>query len=79
MFDINSFNETIIDIYIIGRGFRVRRKSQGRLIVMVKIYRGATQMNLHKRIRTAVPREEEIPWKSIITCVKGLFESAELG
>lgn len=36
-------------------------------------------MNLHKRMRTAVPREEEIPWKFIITCVKGLFESAELG
>lgn len=36
-------------------------------------------MNLHERMRTAVLREEEIPWKSIITCAKGVFESGELG
>lgn len=80
MFDRNSFDETIIDVYIIGRGFRFRRKVSRQVNSNGQdLERGATQMNLHERMRTAVPREEEIPGKSIITCAKGLFEAVELG
>lgn len=48
LLDINSFNETIIDIDVTGRGFGVRRNISRQVNGNGQdLERGATQMSLH--------------------------------
>lgn len=80
LLNINSFNGTIIDIYVVGKGFRVGRYISRKVNNNHQIPEGKQQRDvcINEWVQLFQKRERDPLKKSMVTCFEDQFGSVEL-